>query len=264
MREGHDSPSAKPVEPRRAKPRTATITRSAGDFPPALRHARALWATSHGDPGARLRTLRAGPTIALVGGTRATYYGREMAGALATHLIRAGVTVVAGTSEGVGAAAHYGALRAGGGAIAAMLAPAERTTNHREDSLYPQIVEHGVAVWTHPIHHATRSRPQARPYRRHPRRAAYGARDELIAALADALIVVEADEGAGALLCVDRACELGREVGVVPGRATDATARASNRLLREGASPILDAQDAMALLPRPASTARGDLVGVQK
>lgn len=61
-------------------------------------------------------------------------------------------------------------------------------------------------------------------------------------------IVVEAGQSAGTLFTAEVACRLGREVGVVPGRASDPCARGSNALLRDGAHVVLDAQDALGLV----------------
>jgi DNA processing protein len=61
-------------------------------------------------------------------------------------------------------------------------------------------------------------------------------------------VIVEAGEKSGTLLTAEVACRLGREVGVVPSRTSDEAARGSNALLRDGAHPILDPQDALNLL----------------
>lgn len=138
MRAGRQSPQAEPVVPcpvRPPHPKTARIPRGAGDFPPVLTQLRpaprAIEVASHGDPRARLRALRERPTIALVGGTHATYYARDMARALALQLTREGVTILAGASEGVGASARHGAIRAAGRRSRRCRRPASRALTAR-------------------------------------------------------------------------------------------------------------------------------------
>jgi DNA recombination-mediator protein A len=83
---------------------------------------------------------------------------------------------------------------------------------------------------------------------RPPRSWCFLACNRIIAALADAVIVVEAGVSAGTLFTAELACRLGRDVGVVPGRTSDKSARGSNALLRDGAHVILDARDALGLV----------------
>ena len=199
------------------------------DGPPAALH------IASDRPG-RLLDLLARPVVAIVGSRESTYYARDTATALARDLAHAGVTVLGGLAEGIESAAQQGALGAGGGTIAVMAGGADVAYPVQSDRVHMRVREKGAAVSELPFG----SRPAGR--------WCFLARNRMIAALADAVIVVEAGESAGTLFTAELACRLGREVGVVPGRTSDPCARGSNALLRDGAQPILNAIDALALI----------------
>ena len=97
-------------------------------------------------------------------------------------------------------------------------------------------------------------------------RWAFPRRNRLISGLARALVVVEAAEGSGTLVTVSCALEQGREVLVVPGPIDSPTSRGTNRLLRDGATPLLDPDDLLAAFdivsgaaPARPTPPRGDL-----
>ncbi|EHN11776.1 Rossmann fold nucleotide-binding protein Smf possibly involved in DNA uptake [Patulibacter medicamentivorans] len=203
--------------------------------PPAVLHVldgpQRLAQTLGGDPRR--------PTVAIVGARRAPDEGRSFARQLGEQLAGAGVTVVSGMAFGVDAAAHDGALRAAPGAhrntVAVLAGGIERAHPARLRPLYERIVDRGAVVGEMP--------PGATP-----RRWAFPARNRLIAALADVVVVVAAAERSGSLITVDLAGDLDRAIGTVPGSVLDPRHRGSNALLRASAHPILDAQDVITLL----------------
>ena len=73
----------------------------------------------------------------------------------------------------------------------------------------------------------------------------FPARNRIIAGLALATVVVEARERSGALITADFALELGREVFAVPGEITSSLAAGTNRLIRQGAAPLLETEDVL-------------------
>ena len=184
----------------------------------------------------RLLDLLAHPVVAIVGSRESTYYGRDTATALASDLAGAGVTMIGGLAEGIETAAQQGALGAGGATIAVMAGAADVAYPIQSDRVHMRVREQGAVVSEMPTGWGP------------PRRWCFLARNRIIAALADAVIVVEAGESAGTLFTAELACRLGREVGVIPGRTSDRSARGSNALLRDGAHVILDASDALGLI----------------
>lgn len=166
--------------------------------------------------------------IAIVGARKATPYGRGCAQRFARLAAERGISVISGGARGCDAAAHRAALEAGGptavflGGGCDKLYPAEHT------GLFQRIVDAGGAVVSE---HAWEEPPL--PYR-------FRARNRLIAGLARATLIVEAGLPSGTFSTADEALAAGRDVLVVPGAITAASSRGSNRLLCQGATPIVD------------------------
>ncbi len=169
--------------------------------------------------------LLARPAVAVVGARRATEVGRRMAGALAGLLARAGVTVISGLAMGIDAAAHRGALEAGGDTLAVLGAGVDVHYPRVHASLSREIARGGLLV--------SEFLPDEPPLPHH-----FPRRNRIIAALARAVVVVEAGERSGALITVDHALDLGRHVLAVPGSVESPQARGTNALLRDGASVL--------------------------
>lgn len=183
------------------------------------------------------------PAVAIVGARQAPAEAREIARRFASALAGAGVTVVSGMAFGIDAAAHDGALTgatcgAGRGSTVAVLAGGpERSSPARHRALHARIAQSGVVVSE--MAPATTPRPWGFP-----------ARNRLIAALADATVVVAAATRSGSLSTAHFALDLERPVGVVPGALSAPGYAGSNRLLRDepGTAVVLDADDVRALL----------------
>jgi DNA processing protein len=175
------------------------------------------------------------PCVAIVGTRSCTSYGRAIAKKLAGELCAAGATVVSGLAYGIDAAAHVGAVGAGGETVAVVgtgLAwdvtyPAEHR-NLAEKILATDgwlISEHGLRMPSLPGHFPRRNR--------------------IISGLCRATVVVEAGERSGALLTAHLALEQNREVLAVPGPITSAASAGTNRLIAQGAKPALSASDVL-------------------
>ncbi len=194
----------------------------------------------------------AGPSIGIVGTRSCTAYGQRCAFELGAALARAGVTVVSGLALGIDAAAHRGALsvahKAGAGPLGVVGSGLDVVYPKRHAALWAEVGERGALISEAP--------PGVQPARwRFP------ARNRIIAAMSDALVVVESHERGGSLLSVDEAIERDVPVGVVPGPITSSAAAGSNRLLADGATPILGVEDALGLI---GVTSTGPEVAVDK
>jgi DNA processing protein len=197
----------------------------------------------------RGETTRA-PAVAVVGTRRCTRYGVGLAEAFGSALSRAGWTTVSGLARGIDAAAHRGTLRGPGDAVAVLGSGVDVIYPAENADLYHSILEgRGAVMSEYP--------PGTRPDRwRFP------ARNRLIAAIASAVVVVEAGEKGGALITARLAAEIGRPVLVVPGDLDRPASMGCNRLIRDGAHPVLGVDDLIAELelilgapPRPPSMA---------
>jgi len=176
----------------------------------------------------------AAPAVAIVGTRRASAEGLEVARALGRGLAAAGVTVVSGMALGIDSAAHAGALEAGGATVAVLAGGADVPYPQTKRRLYERITQAGAIVSETP--------PGFRAFR-----WCFPARNRTIAALAQATLVVEAAERSGSLITAELALDLGRDVGAVPGPVMSWRSRGTNALLRDGATLIRDARDALDL-----------------
>lgn len=183
-------------------------------------------------------TLPDGHAVALVGARRASAYGREVAEYLGRELAAAGVAVVSGMARGVDAAAHRGALAAGGPTVAVWGAGPDRVYPPEHGALAEEIAGHGCLATEYP--------PGCAPLAHH-----FPERNRIIAGLSEAVVVIEADERSGALITARLALEEGREVMAVPGSVFSRLSAGPNGLLRAGATPVLTADDVLGALGLP-------------
>ena len=176
--------------------------------------------------------------VAIVGARRATAAGRAMTEELSHDLAEAGITVVSGLARGVDAAAHRGALAAGGRTVAVLGCGIDRTYPPEHDRLRRQIEEQGAILSEVPL--------GAPPHSHH-----FPRRNRIISGLSLGVIVTEAAISSGSLITARMAAEQGREVFAVPGFVKEDTSRGTNALIKEGAALIERAQDVIdAILPQ--------------
>jgi len=182
----------------------------------------------------------AGPAVALVGSRRATASGLEVARRVSRGLAERGVCVVSGLALGVDAAAHEGALEAGGPTIGVLGCGIDVVYPRGNGRLYGEVESAGAVV--------SEYGPEEAPL---PWR--FPARNRIVAGLAGHVVVVEAAEKSGALITARHASEGGREVWAVPGPLLAPECRGSNRLLADGAGVLWDAEEFLeAVAPEPA------------
>lgn len=166
-----------------------------------------------------------GPAVAVVGARRATEGGRDTAEGLGRILASAGITVVSGMARGIDGAAHRGALQVGGGTLAVLGSGLEVIYPASHRALFKELARRGLLL--------SEFLPGevARPHH-------FPKRNRIIAALVQAIVVVEAGERSGALITVDHGLDLGREILAVPGSIQNLQARGTNALIRDGARPL--------------------------
>ena len=172
------------------------------------------------------------PAAAIVGARACSPYGSSVARSFGRDLAAAGLVVVSGLARGVDGEAHRGALEAGGATVAVLGCGVDRDYPAAHRELARRICLDGLIV----SEYAPGVEPA--PWR-------FPARNRIIAALAQATVVVEARERSGALITADLALEEGREVFAVPGEITSALSAGSNGLLRQGATAATSAADVL-------------------
>ena len=173
--------------------------------------------------------------VAMVGTRTASVYGREVARVLAADLVSAGVTIVSGMARGIDAQAHRAALDAGGRTVAVLGSGVDVIYPWEHRKLAEEIASRGALV----SEYALGTKPEA---------SNFPPRNRIISGLSRGVIVVEAGERSGALITADFAAEQGREVFAVPGGIFQRNSRGPNRLIRDGAHPLLSASDVLEAL----------------
>jgi DNA processing protein len=176
-----------------------------------------------------------GDSVAIVGSRAPTQPGREFAGELSSDLAAAGWTVVSGMARGIDAAAHEGALRAGGKTVAVLGCGVDVVYPPEAGRLRARILEQGALLSEYP--------PGSLPLPRH-----FPARNRIISGVSRGVVVVEAPSRSGALITARIALDQGREVMAVPGNPLFPHTAGSNRLIRDGAAPVTGAEDVVAAL----------------
>lgn len=167
------------------------------------------------------------PTVAVVGSRRATVYGRRSAEILGATLAREGIVVASGLALGIDAAAHRGALQADGELVGVLGSGIDVPSPRANVGLFRQIARDHLLVSEFPP--GTPAAPHHFPQR-----------NRIMAALSSAVIVVEAAARSGAIITVNHALDLGREILAVPGKVDSPTSRGTNALIRDGATIICD------------------------
>lgn len=188
--------------------------------------------------------------VGIVGSRRCTAYGRKQAERLAGSLARAGFTIVSGLARGIDAAAHRGALAAGGRTIAVMATGVKNIYPPEHADLAIEITHNGAVVSEFPLD--TKPRPGLFPQR-----------NRIISGLSLGVIVVEANRNSGALYTARHALEQGREVFAVPGQVDSIASAGCHDLIRDGVTLIRNVDDVLeglGPLAKPAVSAEANTV----
>ena len=164
---------------------------------------------------------------AVVGTRKCSSYGRAVGMALGRAIAQIGGTVLSGGALGIDASAHEGCLDAGGTTAAVLGTGPDVVYPRGHERLYRRILEEGGVITEY-------------PFGTGPKTWLFPRRNRIIAGLAERLAVVEAPLKSGAMITARLALEYGRDVWAVPGRIDEECGRGSNRLIADGAIPLVD------------------------
>lgn len=165
------------------------------------------------------------PQLAIVGSRNPTTHGEQIAFDFSKSLARSGLIITSGLALGIDAAAHRGALAAGGITIAVAATGLDRIYPARNQELAWRIIEQGAIVSEFPVD--TPILAQNFPQR-----------NRIISGLCLGTLVVEARARSGSLMTARYALEQGREVFAVPGAINNPLVRGCHALIREGATLV--------------------------
>ena len=177
------------------------------------------------------------PMVTIVGTRRCTDYGRAQAHHFGAELARRGFTVVSGLAYGIDAAAHKGALDAGGRTVAVLGSGVGHIYPPKHTSLAERIVDSGALL----SEYAVDAEPDARNFPE---------RNRIVSGLSLGTLVVESYSEGGALITARLALEQNREVFALPGAITKDSSRGTNRLIQRGhAKLVMEVADLLEELP---------------
>ncbi len=175
------------------------------------------------------------PRVSIVGARNCSQVGEDTAAWLAGGLARAGVCVVSGGARGIDAAAHRGALDAGGSTVAVLGCGVDVAYPRTNRSLLDRVVATAAGTLVSEYPPGT----PAEPFR-------FPARNRIVAALGQGVVIVEGAQGSGSMITAEHALDLGREVFAIPGPVAADLSHVPHALIREGATLIRGAEDLLA------------------
>ncbi|MGD9588687.1 MAG: DNA-processing protein DprA [Pyrinomonadaceae bacterium] len=177
------------------------------------------------------------PGVAVVGSRKASTYGENAAELLSGDLAARGICIISGLARGIDAAAHKGAINAGGKTIAVLGTGIDSVYPRENTRLVREILENGGAVVSQfPL--GTPPIGENFPYR-----------NRIISGLSLGVLIVEATENSGSLITARLAAEQDREVMAVPGNITSRNSFGTNYLIKAGAKLVQQWQDIVAEFP---------------
>lgn len=172
--------------------------------------------------------------VAVVGTRRVSPYGLQAVDDLVDIVANCRIPIVTGGTIGVAAAATEVALGRHVPAVAVLGSGLDMPYPTQHDALFQRIVDEGGAVVS--------EQPDGYP----PRPAAFRRRNRIIAALAEAVLVVEAGVPSGTFSLCDTAAHLGRELYAVPGPIYGQGSRGCNALVADGSAKCIDCVERLA------------------
>lgn len=175
-------------------------------------------------------TLREMNLMAMVGARRCSQYGKLMAKSISTALVQQGFGIVSGMARGIDGISQRTAIEEGGYTLAVLGSGVDVCYPPEHKGLYQAICDQGCII--------SEFHPGTEPLKEH-----FPARNRLISGLSTGVIVVEAREKSGSLITADFALEQGKDIYAIPGRMTDPMSKGCNRLIKNGALPILSVEE---------------------
>ncbi len=173
--------------------------------------------------------------VAIVGSRRVTAYGRQVTEEIATFLAQKGIVIVSGLARGVDGIAHQAALKAGGRTLAVLGSGVNRIYPPEHRNLAASLSKSGAVL----SDYAPDTPPEGSNFPK---------RNRIISGLSIATIVIEAGRTSGALITANFALEQGREVFALPGNIYATQSKGPNKLIQNGAHPLLEPRDILEVL----------------
>ena len=173
--------------------------------------------------------------VSIVGSRGTTSYGRNTAVKIAGNAAEAGLAVVSGMARGIDTCAHRGALDAGGDTVAVLGCGVDICYPAENKKLKECIERDGLVISEYP--------PGTGPQKYH-----FPQRNRIISGLSELTVVVQAGNSSGAMITAELAAEQGRDVCAVPGNIDSQYNMGNNKLIKDGALPVINVRDVLELM----------------
>jgi DNA processing protein len=187
-------------------------------------------------------------TVSIVGSRAVTPYGRQITTMLATDIASRGMAIISGLALGVDALAHQAAVNCQGYTIAVLASGLDIIQPSSNRNLALAILKSGGAI-------ISEYPEETIPFKQH-----FVARNRIVSALGDGLLITEAGEYSGSLHTANFALEQGKAVMAVPGNITSGNSRGTNNLIKTGAIPVTDIADVLNALQLEEKTTQVNVV----
>ena len=174
-------------------------------------------------------------SVAIVGSRTTTKYGQWAAKAISKKVSQHNIAVVSGMALGIDTYAHMAALEEIGSTIAVLGCGIDRCYPARSWRLKDEIRNKGLVISEYPMGTA-------------PQKWTFPLSNRIVAALSEIVVVVEAGNNSGALITAERAVEISREVMAVPGNINSMQSMGTNKLILDGATPVIVVKDILEAL----------------
>ncbi len=189
--------------------------------------------------------------VAIIGSRKATQYGIRTAGKLSYELAKRGIVIVSGLAYGIDAAAHKGALDAGGKTVAVLGCGIDVIYPKSNEALYKEILKSGCVLSEYGLG------MEAAPYM-------FPTRNRIISGLSSGCVIVEAAEKSGALITAKLALEQNREVFAVPGNITSPESFGANELIKRSAAKLVTSYEDILIEIVPSYNKKENIVKEEK
>lgn len=171
------------------------------------------------------------PALTVVGTRSANGYGKKVAHSFSYDLARAGFVILSGLAQGIDSCALEGALEAGGKTVTVLPTGLDYTSPAQSEPLRRRILENSGVV-------LSELAPQSNGFKGY-----FPARNRLLSALAQGVLVAQAPARSGALITATHALEQGRELFTIPASIYDAAFAGNLQLLRDGVMAAITPED---------------------
>ena len=177
-------------------------------------------------------------SVAIVGARHCSEYGRKMTTEYARAFAEYGIPVISGMASGIDSVAQRAALEAKGSTYAVLGCGVDICYPRENFALYMEMTQKGGIISEYP--------PGMRPLPQH-----FPARNRIISALADTVLIMEAKIKSGSLITAEMALEQGKDIYALPGACTDILSEGCNRLISDGAGILISPKELLETMGIP-------------